>query len=384
MKPTSLSFAVLLASGVALSGVGGCGSDASTPPGSSVTGGNGGGGSGGSAGTGAAPGGGSGGGVIDSGLTDGPTADANCGIVTEKANSTPLHLYVMMDKSSSMAGNQWDAATAGLTAFVKDANSAGVSVGLNFFPRDPDGTPACDQKAYSTPKVPFDFLPKNETAIVAGLNAESPSGLSTPTWPALGGAILKGIEIAQNNPGHTAAVLLVTDGVPQGPAATCSGVNPEDFGEIAKLAATGAGFTPPVLTYVIGLPGVNQTFANQVAASGGTTSAILVSNTNVQKEFQTALEKVRGQALPCEYELPEKVDKGEFAPDKVNVELTPGTGPTTTIPQTPDCNQGAGWYYDDPVKPTKIVLCPSVCDGIKKDFGAKIDILLGCPTQVVK
>ncbi len=386
MTPTLRFGFALVLGGLTAAVFSACGSDASAPPGSGVGGSTGTGaasGAGGSAGDASASGGTGGGVIIDSGLPDGLDPDAACAVVTESAKNSPLHLYVMMDKSNSMAGNQWTAAVAGLTAFAQSKDSTGVYVGLKFFPRAPNATPACDQKAYAAPDVPFGVLPGNAAPIVAALGAESPNGLSTPTYPALGGGLLKGIEIIQNNPGHTAAVLLVTDGIPAGPLGLCAGVSPEDWNEIAKLATTGVNFNPSVLTYVVGLPGVDQSFANQIAQAGGTTSAILVSNTNVQAEFEQALAKVRGEALPCEYEIPEKVSKGEIELNRVNVVLETG-GKSNVIPQTSDCKQGAGWFYDDPKAPKRILLCPSLCDSVKKDFTAKVDILLGCKTQVVR
>lgn len=359
-------------------GVAACGSDATDKPGGEFGGTGGGGGTGGiDIDTGV------GGTLIDAPFSD--ALDAACGLISEKAKSTPLHLYIVMDKSSSMMGQKWDAASAGVQAFVSDPNSNGVYVGLKFFPRVGDGTPVCDQVPYATPDTPFDVLPTNATPIIQAITAQAPNGLGTPTYPALGGGLLKGIEIAQNNPGHTSAVLLVTDGLPQGPATTCGGVNPESTQAIADLAASGKNFDPPVLTYVIGLPGVDQTFANAVAAAGGTDSAILVSSTNVQKEFADALSKVRGQALPCEYDLPDQVGT-EFDLDHVNVWITTGGGPATAVPQVDDCSQGAGWYYapPSPAAPETIVLCPNVCDGVKSDFTASVDIVLGCPTVKIR
>ncbi len=350
-----------------------CGSDAAAPPSTTFGGG---GGTGGIDLDGAF---GGSGGLIDAQLSDTIDLDSGCGLISEKANTTPLHLYIMMDKSSSMNGTKWDAAKLGLQTFVNDAQSGGIYVGLKFFPRPPD-TQLCDQPPYAIPDTTFDLLPGNANAIIQALAAESPDGLSTPTYPALGGGILKSIEIEQNNPGHTAAVLLVTDGVPQGPAALCGGVNPEDTQVIADLAATGKNFNPPVLTYVIGLPGVDQSFANAVAAAGGTQAAILVSNTNVQQEFADALAKVRGQALPCEFEIPDKVEKGEIDYGHVNVLVTTN-GSTDTIGQSdPGCSQGAGWHYDDAANPKSIILCPAVCDAVKKDFKAEVNIVLGCET----
>jgi hypothetical protein len=319
--------------------------------------------------------------VIDAG-DSGLNPDSACAAFVEQATSKPVNLYIMFDKSSSMVGPKWDSAKAGLYAFLDDPVSGGIRVALRFFPRDPDGVPACDQQGYKTPTVDFGELPGHAAALKAAMDAEAPNGFNTPMYPALGGALLKGIEVAENNPGEVSAVLLVTDGVPEGPATTCGGVNPEDPAAIAALAAAGYAFDPPVVTYVVGLPGVDQATANLIAASGGSDAAILVSATNVEEEFRVALAKIRGDALPCEYELPPQVTEGDVSISLVNVEITHGDGTEPeSLAQNPDCD-GPGWKYDDPAAPTAIVLCPETCEELKSDLGAAIQILLGCQTIV--
>ncbi|MCA9624893.1 MAG: VWA domain-containing protein, partial [Myxococcales bacterium] len=156
-------------------------------------------------------------------------------------------------------------------------------------------------------------------------------------------------------------------------------VDPEDPQAIADLAATGVTFG--VATYVVGLPGVDQTIANQIAMGGGTDSAILVGTTNVEVEFQNALAKVRGSALPCSYEIPAEVQSGEIGLGKVNVEVTPEGGMGELIPQDPSC-AGDGWYFDDAVNPTAILLCPATCNMLKQTPGIRIEVVLGCTTFV--
>ncbi|MBW2458734.1 MAG: VWA domain-containing protein, partial [Deltaproteobacteria bacterium] len=283
--------------------------------------------------------------------------DAACAKFEEQGVSKPVNLYVLFDKSNSMAGNKWESAKAGLGAFVDDESSAGLVVALRFFPRDPDTVPACDQQAYKEPTVPFGVLPDNATALKAAMDAEAADGFSTPMYPALGGGILMGIEMAQNHPGESSAVLMVTDGEPEGPASLCGGVDPEDPAEIAALAAIGASYDPPVATYVVGLPGVDQATANLIAEAGGTDSAILVGSTNVEEEFRQALAKVRGDAVPCVYEIPPQVLDGEVTIAQVNVQVWPGDGSEPYIvPQNQACD-GEGWRYDDPQTPTEIILC---------------------------
>lgn len=342
----------------------------------------------GSAGWGGGNGGNSGsGGFIDASTQDALDPDAACGLVKQRAEAFPLKLYIMLDKSSSMDGYKWDAVKAGITAFVSDPASDGLSVALNFFPRT--GPASCDQNLFKTPLIDFGLLPGHAGAISGAVQAELADGRGTTTYPALGGAILKGIENGQNDPITKNAVLLVTDGNPQWPSQPvplCGSDNPESTSAIAGLAAAGYGFTPSVTTFVVGLEGVQTGFANAVAAAGGSGQAILISSTNAAQEFVDALKTVRGQALPCEYTLPDDVDQGKIAYDEVNVLFTPGGASSPeTLPQSADsCADGGSWYYDDPTQPTQILLCPSACTKVKQDFNAGLDILLGCKTEIVK
>ncbi len=314
--------------------------------------------------------------------------DAACGIETAQANITPLNLYVMFDKSSSMGpevtSTKWAGARKGMDAFVNDPGSTGLRVALNFFPRPVDGTPVCDSAAYMAPRVPYDLLPPNATKILAAIDAEKPDGFNTPIYPALGGALRASINEVTARPGEAGAVVLVTDGEPQGPASTCGSVNPEDPAVIANLAATAFKGTPSIRTFVVGLPGVNVTVANQIAAAGGSGTAVLATDpTKVDEGFRDALAVVRGKALPCELNLPTKVIKGEISYALVNVLYSKGgTGTPATLLQDATCASGAGWRYDNPSTPTKIVLCPTTCAEVQSDPKAKVEILLGCKTAI--
>ncbi len=340
----------------------------------------------------------SGGGIVaDIGSIDGSPdgavvdRDAACAASTEQATATPANLYLLFDKSSSMGpevtSTKWAGARKGMDAFLKDPASAGLRLALNFFPRPLDGVPACDSAAYMAPRVPYDLLPANGPKVLAAIDAEKPDGFNTPIYPALGGALRKSIEELKARPGEAGAVILITDGEPQGPATTCgsgsTAVNPEDPKVIADLAATGLA-TGGIKTFVVGLPGVNVAIASQIAAAGGTTSAVLATDpTKVDDGFRDALAIVRGKALPCDLDLPTKVLKGEVAVGLVNVLYSKGGAPPPqTLLQDPTCASGEGWRYDNPAMPKKIVLCPKTCEAVRNDFKAKVEILLGCKTEV--
>lgn len=302
-----------------------------------------------------------------------------CAAISQAAESYPVNLYVMLDRSSSMAGNPWTVAVDGLTAFAQDDASAGLRVALRSFPQ---GAPGCDQSFYKAPAVGWGELPAIAGAFVSELATYAPDGFSTPTYQALGGALLECVDVVDAAPDQRAAVLLITDGAPQGPSnTTCAGQNPESHQVIANLAkAAYDGYG--VRTFVIGFPGVDASFANLVAASGGTSSAIVLGTTNVASQFSAALQSVRGSALPCEYKIPPEVFEGELTLGKVNVELTLGGQEPVLLPKNDACD-GPGWRYVGPVsQPEYIELCPASCAAVQADFEASIRIVLGCLTIV--
>jgi len=72
--------------------------------------------------------------------TGGGTPDAACATQSASAQSLPLDLFMMVDSSGSMtektaAGTtKWAAVQAAMSAFFNDQASAGISVGLQYFP----------------------------------------------------------------------------------------------------------------------------------------------------------------------------------------------------------------------------------------------------------
>ncbi|MFO0547318.1 MAG: vWA domain-containing protein [Polyangiaceae bacterium] len=302
-----------------------------------------------------------------------------CEGIAQGATLKPLNLYIMVDASQSMFGSKWQAAIDGMTAFLNDPTIEDVDVALSFFPRPADATPACDQNAYKTPIVPLAPIADNAATIIDTMTNKVPDGFNSPMYPALGGAILEGIDVVAANPDEVAAVLLVTDGKPDGPGSSCAGVNPSDPAAVAGLAASGANFDPSIKTFVVGLPGVDTTIANQIAAGGGTDKAVIVGTVNTAQNFTDALVKARGQLLACRYDIPPEVDQGLIGLGLVNVTITPGGQPAVEIPRNDNC-MGGGWYFDDPENPTSILLCEESCALVKDDVQAKIDIVLGCPT----
>jgi hypothetical protein len=408
--------------------------------------------------------------------------DAACAAHSQVAQRLPMDLYMMMDSSGSMTEltangtTKWDAVRSAMTSFLQDPQSAGLGVGLQYFPLlragvpdtcstdatcngqgpcniaracnsptnavacntnadctggitcelvgaclDPTGNlitclparpgfvcnnnPAdpclpiggycanrdiCTAASYATPAVEVAPLPGAAAALVASLNAHMPDGL-TPTAGALSGAITHAQALARANPTHRVAVVLATDGLP-------SECTPVDIPGISMIASAAVAGTPSISTFVIGVfsqaeQAEAQMNLNALAAAGGTQSAFVIStNQNVATSFVAALNAIRTTGLTCQYAIPSPPpDGGTLDFLSVNVEFTSGAGQSVTIGNVP--NQAAcsatqgGWYYDvDPrtgATPHTISICDTTCTQLRADTAGRVDILLGCTTEVI-
>jgi hypothetical protein len=342
------------------------------------------------------------------------TGGGNCGGELIQAEQVPLDMFIMLDKSGSMgddtgAGTKWQVVTSALITFVQDGTSAGIGVGIQYFPIPPVGGTACpgacntaqemaDCNAcaglcffglcagsgandscnavdYAQAAVPIGLLPGNAPALVASINSNGPNG-GTPTSAALQGAIDHCRAWATANPTHAVIQVHVTDGNPQ----ECN----TDLNAIYAIAAAGFNGTPSILTYVIGVgPSLNA--LQGIALAGGSGTPFLVdSNPNAGQAFLDAMNAIRGTALTCTYTIPTPT-QGPFDPNFVNVQYTPGNGgPTQTIGKV--ANQaacppgGMAWYYDNNANPMLIHLCPDTCGIVSVDTMGSINISLGCET----
>ncbi len=297
-----------------------------------------------------------------------------CAGTTSEAQLIPLDMYVMFDKSGSMSGSKWNAATSAMKSFIQNPGSTSMSVGMSFFPNPNNENAGCAVASYQTPKVPIALLPGNATALVNAINGEDPDGGFTPTTPALTGALNYAKSYATGHPTHKTIVVFVTDGNP----VSCSGNSIAAATAAATAAVTG---NPSIPTYVVGV-GTSLTNLNSIANGGGTGSAILVNGGDANA-FIAAMKAIQGKSLGCEYLIPAPPPGSTFDPNKVNVKLTLN-GASSTLAQVANagaCGTKDGWYYDVPAAPTKILLCPTTCTAVQKDTKAKVELELGCSTK---
>ncbi len=396
----------------ACSDAGGSGGPAGSGGGSS-TGGSGGvegglftGGSGGGTGGGTGGATGGSGGMLpgtEGGLPEGCASDSYAGEIV------PLDMHVMLDRSGSMGSSavdggtpSWTQVTNAITEFMALPGTSALGMGLAFFPVEPsipapvqcqaptDCLPysdmcfmgkcmenqfeddSCLAQDYRNPAVPINLLPGVATAVNQAMANTDPGGM-TPMAPALWGALDYASEWSKSWPDHVTLVVLATDGYPT----HCHPGEIEDVAAIAEGGFTNFG----IKTFVIGI-GEQLTNLNLIAQQGGTDAAIMVDTGNAGAEFLAALNQIRG-SVGCTYKLPVP-DEGSPDPNKVNVAFTPEGGSQEIFPKVASedkCEGEKGWYYDDPVSPNQIILCPASCDQVQQVKGV-VDVVIGCVSVV--
>ena len=96
-------------------------------------------------------------------------------------------------------------------------------------------------------------------------------------------------------------------------------------------------------------------------------------------------EVIGGTELSCEFEIPTPPDGMEFNPDQVNLEFNDGMGGTLEIGRVDtaaDCpGVSDGWYYDDPMNPQLILVCPQTCEKMQGVLNGSISIAFGCASM---
>lgn len=266
------------------------------------------------------------------------------------------------------------------------------------------GEMSCDPAEYEEPAVPLTALPDPSRALLDSLHQHQPDMFGrTPTQVALAGAYRRVAEWQSADPGQRSVVVLATDGAPLGCNGTIAAEADAELAMEQTLDVIDGAQALGIDTFVIGVvpdlsgltPVDQATFQPQVdalvarlaqmAQLGGTTDSFNVTASDTTTgDFLEALDQIRGQVLPCEYQIPEP-EAGSVSFNQLNVELTDGTD-TELVPKVSEldqCGGEGGWYYDADGTggtPTRVILCPASCERVEAGTTSRVDIVLGCAT----
>lgn len=312
-----------------------------------------------------------------------------CAASTQEAGLAPVYLVFLLDESGSMGDKpetrtqKWDPVTSALQDFFADPQSQGLTASLSIFPLDQNKTmgaandalkPSCTAADYAPPIVPPTALPEAKLFLDAIAAITPPNENGTPTLPALTGTIDYAQGLLKQDPLRKVAIVLVTDGEPS----QCDG------NTVDNIAAAAGVVKAQIPTYVIGV-GSSLVSLNAIAVGGGTDKAFIVAVNDPAKtrtDFLSAVNIIRGRSISCDIPLPPPPLGKKLDPKKVNVQLS-GTGQPTDLKYGADCTGDAAWHYDDPLKPTKVLLCESACTAAKTEAAGRLDVVFGCVDRSV-
>ncbi len=315
----------------------------------------------------------------------------SCAAATQQAELSPVYLVFLLDESGSMGDGKngdrtqkWDPVTAALTGFFADPESTGIMASLSLFPLNKNtgkgaadsSKPAdCKASAYGMPEVPPRALPDDKTFAAAIAKLDPPNEYGTPTLPALSGTIAYAEGLLKEDATRKVAIVMVTDGEPYG----CDG------NTIAATAAAAKAVAAHLPTYVIGV-GAELASLNAIAVGGGTDKAFIVSLGDpaaTRKSLLDAINLIRGKSLACDLPLPAPPAGKKLDPAKVDVQFTGQGQAPASLKYGTACTGDTAWHYDDPTKPTKVLLCDKTCGTVKADPMGKLDVVFGCVDRQV-
>jgi hypothetical protein len=334
---------------------------------------------------------------------------AACATATARAQKVPVYMLFVVDGSGSMDNdNKWAALVPALDAIFDDfqtrADSA-FGVGMTIFADKNDPTIG-DTTAgpYNKMDVPIAFVDQAQhDKLRARVDGTQPN-LGTPTYEVLSGQfpLLESFAPAAPLASDGKRVLvMMTDGVPDPDMPAGQNEGPWSL----KLVGDEFAKTPPagpITTFAVGIGALsgqadyNPTFMGQLAMAGGAPNRPCDPNeaTNpsnmchfqitpggqtvaqLEQAFIDTINKIRTRVLSCDFKL--QSAGGTLDPAKVNVVYTNGQGVQTLVPK----DTSDGWTYDDDQHPTLVTLHGAVCDQVKADAQAKVDVVIGCLTVI--
>jgi hypothetical protein len=334
--------------------------------------------------------------------------EAACATASAGTSTDPVVLEFVLDGSGSMdSDNKWTAAVQALNAVFDEMlskNDPSVAVGLIVYEDTNDPSHGSGPYPTAIDVYPQVIDTSHHKALTDRINNTTASG-GTPTYLALSGGYNTLLNYTAVPPAAPAdksrkVVVLMTDGVPNGGA-----TEQTQCINAAKNALNLPAPKGPIKTFSVGIgpfPGsafsYDPKFMGDLAVAGGTraTPQCNPASTNInnvchfqitpngkpiaklKQEFITALNRIRGLAVGCEFNIVFPEDAGSIDSSKINVVWTDSNDDLHLIPQ----DDVDGWSYDDPTDPHKVILNGQSCGDVSEDFGAGVQIVIGCDTKV--
>lgn len=339
---------------------------------------------------------------------------SSCAELKVEPEVLPAVLELVVDTSASMSltspatqgKSKWSVTREALREAIAEL-PASTAVGMLYYPNMPTLASSSPRDISACvnvdTRIPVHLLGEAGSTqrrfIENSLDRAKPNG-ATPTHDAYEYALATGLT-PSTLPGER-YMLVITDGAPT-LALGCVGPGVPDAPQPTQPIIDeilGARVNHGIRTFLIGSPGSEDNGAggdmrpwlSTAAVLGGTAipgcsvegpnycHVDLVEVSDFAAALRARLTEIVGQIVACAYELPNAPNGQAVETSEVNVIYSPGGGgEPLLVGQNPDANCYFGWQ----LRGNTLALCGQTCDVIRKDPGAKLELLFGCATQRV-
>lgn len=345
-------------------------------------------------------------GSAENGSASSTGAELVCGEATFVIDAVPPNVMLVLDKSGSMAREEWDAdgdpatpevrrwtSLHNVVSFIAGAFDTDINFGTVLFPATNAVSEFSERGCRMTTEPNVPVAPMNAAAVLAAIPpADAADGVIQGGTPATAGIRVATEHLRTLDPAVPRFMILVTDG-----AANCSSDVPvcggagcaafEQYDAALPIAVADALATDGIATFVVGIDIVNAVVGtnpydgypeantyeklNEVAVAGGQARPgdEKFFNALNEAELQAALSDIAGQLVSCRIPLDPPPDH----PDYISIEID-----GKKLERVSDCETENGWVFANPNGPyDEVILCNAACD----DFFASgdIDARYGCP-----
>jgi hypothetical protein len=356
-----------------------------------------------------------------------------CEVDESTATAPGLDIYIVFDRSGSMAQDpngqntdgvpegetlgdcpidlnampasesRWCRATNALAKFFTGATDRDVRVAFQFMTpaQNYDVCGEVPENPHATSLVELTRLPVPvDHALVAALADDFPrlgttEGVTSNEFGTRIEGAFNGIvrfTREHQEPSRTTIGILITDGDPN----QCQDEDIEALGRIAgdHYGATG------VPIFVVGMTGATADSLEILARLGGapehdefcdsshSTCHYWTVGDGQPEAFRDALHTIQETAIiPCEYTLPDPGAGVTLDPGLVQVRYAPpgeAAEEIFKVRSVDDCDPSlGGWFYDDAANPTRIFLCAGSCERVNAPpGGGTLSLAYGCAPVV--
>jgi hypothetical protein len=290
-----------------------------------------------------------------------------------------LSVFVAVDRSEAMAPFAMST-HAMLADLISDPFMSGMALALRPFPDEPANgncnTQTCNFDECRVPLVDYGELleasapeDRHEAALQAALGQVSPGEDDAPVAAAFAGALAAATARNLEDPRNRSSVLLVTAGATSG----CGEEIPEMIA-LARDALEAQG----IRTFVAVPAPLMSSDLEQVAEAGGTFATFPIEGN--ADDLVASLQPIRG-ALTCDFALPEPSVETPIDFDLTQFSASVDDGPPMLFPNVRNeaaCDETLGWYFDDELEPTRVLMCPALCYHVTSARSARVEISCYC------